>query len=138
MRDPVERIYSAARMWGRRHKIEDQAEILDAMQRHLGLPAHQGRSRYDLTITALEAAFEPGEIYYGFYETMFSQQCLGTLCDFLGLSAEPAAFDTRVNVTKRQGALPEEVFDQTRQTLAPVYTFCQKRFGSALPDNWQL
>ncbi|GFE65794.1 sulfotransferase family protein [Litoreibacter roseus] len=142
MRDPVARLWS-----GVLHKFRKRlkagtvsdAEVFDRLEFEIADPqaVNAMRSRYDRTIGALEAAVPQQRILYLFYETLFSDQALRKITDFLGIetvSADPAY---HVNVSRRPGLKPSA--DQARRAkaaLAPVYEFVHQRFGADVPPTW--
>jgi hypothetical protein len=139
LRDPVERIWSAARMDMRRRgdeAPEDPETRISHMYMH---PMYADRTRYDLTMDALEAAFPREDVFYGFYERLFSSETLAPLCDFLAIDYHQPDTSRQVNVSpKSEGAaVPED----TRRTIArhfeEVYDAVQRRFPDLdLAELW--
>jgi hypothetical protein len=130
LRDPVERVWSASRMDMRRRgddAPEDPETRIGHMYRH---PMYADRTRYDLTMDALEAAFPREAIFYGFYERLFSTETLRPLCELLGIDFHEPDFGRQVNVSpKSEGAgLPEETVRTIARHFAPVYAAVQRRF----------
>jgi hypothetical protein len=130
VRDPVERVWSAARMDMRRRgdeAPEDPETRVSHMFKH---PMYADRTRYDLTMDALEQAFPREQVFYGFYERLFSAETLAPLCDLLGIDFHEPDTSRQVNVSpKSEGAALAE---DTRRTIArhfaPVYDAVQQRF----------
>jgi hypothetical protein len=139
LRDPVERVWSAARMDMQRRGDEapqDPETRVGHMYMH---PMYADRTRYDLTMDALEAAFPRESIWYGFYERLFSADTLAPLCDFLGIDFHEPDFSRQVNVSpKSDGAgLPEETVRTIARHFAPVYAAVQRRFPDLdLAELW--
>ena len=139
LRDPVERIWSAARMDMRRRgdeAPEDPETRVGHMYRH---PMYADRTRYDLTMDALEHAFAREEVFYGFYERLFSAETLRPLCDFLGIDYHEPDTGRQVNVSpKSEGAtLPEETRRTIARHFAGVYVAVQQRFPDLdLAELW--
>lgn len=133
MRDPVERCFSMLRMADR-----NAAEAGNTV----GRPAHerfeagaksdwcQMYTRYDRTMAALEAAFAPEEIFYGFYETFLTLEELGRACAFLGIDRAHPNFDRRVNWSPREGDLDPGALQAVRAFYDDTYAACQQRFGA--------
>jgi len=74
MRDPVERIYSAARMSMRDARQSGKPVTRTENETFLDLYAERKsdrRSRYDQTIKNLDEVFGPQNILYAFYEDLF-------------------------------------------------------------------
>ncbi len=137
MRDPVERAWSQVRFNTRVNKTDTQ----NVVERVLKRPDHKfanefwSRSRYDLTIKALEEAVPAEKIYYGFYESFFQAETIRDLTDFIGLPQIEAAVDEKVFTSK------PEVMDPDFRLLAskvlePVYAFAETKFGADLPESW--
>ena len=134
MRDPVERIWSAVRM-ERRLLLNNTATTLadlpavatQVAESYAGRDAEL-RTRYDRTLQRIEAVFDPGQIYTGFYETLFDDAPLAALSDFLGVPVNASHRDVQVNVTDRGAELPADLKQAIRAHYAPVYAYCHDRF----------
>jgi hypothetical protein len=139
LRDPVERVWSAARMDMQRRgdeAPEDPETRVGHMYKH---PMYADRTRYDLTMDALEEAFPRESVWYGFYERLFSADTLAPLCDFLGIDFHEPDVGRQVNVSpKSKGAgLPENTVRTVAQYFAPVYAAVQDRFPDLeLAELW--
>ncbi len=136
MRDPVERCLSASRMYlGRAKNPQRAQEYLDrglkiAIQDHAFTQHAEMRTHYDRTLAEAEQVFGPGEIFYSFYEELFSEAETNRLTDWLGLAAHEADFETRVNSSlasskKPDGALKTRIARHYRS----VYEDMFRRFG---------
>ena len=147
MRDPIERLHSAARKQLRARDNGDRSrkigneEILNELKTMLARKnsAALRRSRYHLTIANLEAAVEPEKIGYFFYEDMFEKRNVDDICDFLGIARKSGDFDTKVNV----GNPREKKFDPAFRAFAlehlgEVYDLMQEKFGDRLPEAWKV
>lgn len=141
MRDPVGRLHAgirhALRRAGHGERVSPAA-IAERMATVLARPGDWDllRSRYDLTIRAVEQVVPAAKIAYFFHETMFCQREMDRLCTFLGIAARRAETGRGVNV----GDGPVAPLDPTlarwaRSTLAPAYEFCARKFGT-LPEAW--
>ncbi|HRK48115.1 MAG TPA: hypothetical protein PK324_20950, partial [Nocardioides sp.] len=130
LRDPVERVWSAARMDVRRRGAEGTEDPETWISRMYVRPMYADRTRYDLTMAALEQAFPRSAIFYGFYERLFSADTLRPLCELLGIDFHEPDVDRQVNVSpKAEGAtLPEETRRTIARHFAPVYDAVQLRF----------
>jgi len=142
MRDPVARLVS-----GVRHLLRGEVgskDVTPELVRErivecLADAEHSAlvRSRYDRTISRLEAAVGADKVFYLFYETMFRQSEMDRLCDFLEIARAPARLDRRVNAGSDSAtAVDDELWRAMRANLAPVYDFVRQRFGS-LPVAWE-
>jgi len=129
MRDPVERVWSGARMRRRENpkisqKSEDQM-VLGAMKK----PGFAGRTRYEETLAAMEATFAPEDCLTSFYETLFQESEIRRICTFLGLEYRAPEFDKRVNVSQKSAPLSEDTCRKVAQHFAPTYQAVAQRFG---------
>lgn len=146
MRDPEGRMESAWRMHER--NAPERRELRDGGLRGLvrraagKRPAAEepyvafagdnlSRSRYETTISAIEAVFPPEDIHYEFYEALFRPEAMAAINAFLGLPDRPADFDRRVNASPVTTAIAPEERARVRALLAPTYRFCAERFGEA-------
>jgi len=133
MRDPVERIWSAVRMERRifgNHigDINTLPPELEQVAKKYAQPKTEIRTRYDWTIRTIEQVFAPKDIFYGFYEEMFTPGELEPLCAFLGVPCRPEEIDIHVNITKRTQEMAPDLRARIQAHYAPVYDFCARRF----------
>lgn len=141
LRDPVDRLWSHARMRARRKDIDPNAADGNALRKMafgcLDKKRFLGRSDYERTITALETAVPAADILYLFYEDLFTDQSLQRLCDFAGLRFVPGQYDERVFAGITADA-PEGWARAARDKMAGVYDFVARRFGARVPAAWGL
>ena len=141
MRDPVERFWSHARFEVGREggRALDLTRIEPLLEDPFLLP----RSDYKGVIEKLEAAVDPRQIHYAFYERLVARGTvvaeMHALERFLGLAPSDAAAlraapDERENVSPTV-ALRAEDRRRVQRALAPVYEFIARKFG-ALPPGW--
>ncbi|WP_108259076.1 sulfotransferase [Mangrovicoccus ximenensis] len=143
MRDPVDRLWSQARMaskniLARNSGADFEAAAHKALKHYLGnyQAADLPRSNYRRTITELEAAVPRERIQYLFYEKLFTEDTVGMFCDFAGIDHMPADFGRRSN----EGTgldMPESVREMLGSALKVQYDFIRERFGSDAPESWQ-
>jgi len=131
MRDPVGRIWS--NLWFKNEKNADY----DPYARWPGAlhdPTIEERTRYDLIVPRIDSVFAPEEIYYGFFETIFTETAVRQLCDFLEIDYIPGDFDANPNPTRAgTSEKPSEYIDAVRREYARVYDFVRRRFGAQCP-----
>lgn len=132
MRDPVERCISGNRMYAR-HKVREQpdnpnveAEIL---AKNYMKPRFAIRTRYDLTISNLEAVFPREDIFYAFYEELFSDSAVARLCEFLDLPFREANYSEVVNGAKVKSEIPRPLRMEIRTYYQQVYDSVGAKFG---------
>lgn len=134
MRDPVDRHYSMMRM-----AEEDRSEpgfairgFLDTLDRPFG----RNMADYPAHIEALRKVFRPDELFFGFYETLFSETQIRRLCAFLDVPFMPAAYSVRVNTSGTRCELDDDLIGKARKKLAPVYDYCRQNL-SDIPAQWR-
>ncbi len=141
MRDPIERLHSAARMNVRDRGHDGESDVppdVAVFEKLLSDDTQMGRSNYEMTITNLEAVFPVEDIHYAFYEDLFNETSIKKVTDFLGITYEKPDFDARLNTTEKTSDLPIELLETARRELAPVYDFVQARFPDVdLKTLWQ-
>lgn len=135
MRDPVERCWSMLRMQRedlqQRNPAAALAEEHEALARHYKGRQCELRTRYEWTINNLEQVFDPDDIYYGFYETLFEQATLQQLQEYLKLPDFAPDVDEKVQVSKRQHeTLGDELAAEISRFYRETYQFCANRFGT--------
>ena len=130
MRDPIERIISSLRMQRRKQGLQDSPGEIQALHElcrerpeRINL-----RSDYGHTLTALKDSFGLKHCFIATYEQMFHQNCWAELCRFLGVRYQEPQWEQRVNVSRTDTDLPEELLKQLGQwqqpTLAAVQLHC--------------
>ena len=135
MRDPVSRHWSQLKYQQIRGKIQDaNAELEKSFESKV----LEERTRYDKTIRELEKVFEKSQLYYGFYEKLFTQQSVNEIQTFLGLPDQTATFDQVINRSVKSKSITEASTRRLRNHYADVYEFCAARFGASLPVEWQV
>ena len=122
MRDPIERIISSARMQRRKQGLFDSAGEVAAL-REL---CRQRPERIDLrgdyghTLKALDAAFGLSHCFVDLYEQLFTPTCWIRLCRVLNIPYEEPQWEQKLNVSRTDTALPEDVLAELGQWQAPA------------------
>lgn len=132
MRDPVARIWSAARMEKRNRLRKGQtlgSDFLDScIKRYISKnKGHIARCDYKTTVQNITKVFSEDEIYFGLYERLFDEQGCNMLQDFLGFKIKDADFSKRVNESEAE-TMSEATTKMLMEFLAPQYEFCNVRF----------
>lgn len=142
MRDPLGRLKSGLKQNLRKTKGA-AAVTSEGLARHMETavadPRSPGmlRSRYELTIQALEQATSKDKLFFLFYETMFQQSEMDRLADFLGIARRPAPVTQKVHEsTYGKVEFSPEAEALALAALAPTYDFVRARFGDAVPGKW--
>lgn len=143
MRDPVERVWSSARM-RLRNNARRKTEKPSAHQNEIRLVENYYlrksvaiRTRYDLTIKNIKEVFSEESVYYGFYETMFSDTSLASLKQFAGLDElifDPTRF---YNASPKKDDLPVDLVEKIKAYYHPVYEYVKDNFGADAIRGWR-
>jgi len=134
MREPVDRLWSHFRFMAERNPKHN---ILVDWKRFIEQPRIMERSDYKATIDALDTVFDDGTVEYFFYENMLQEETLQNLCRFVGAEFEPPKSAEARNKTSVDLAMTEEIESALRTTLQDQLSYCEDRFGSALPVTWR-
>lgn len=132
MRDPVERCWSAVRMYRRKKLGIPGLDISGDLERSLvdycRTPHAQGRGRYDKTIEALESAFDGKDIHYGLYETLFEPESLARLSAFLDIPPSTGFAHTRYNESPKEASISSEARSVVAGAFREALQYCGQRF----------
>jgi hypothetical protein len=140
MRDPVERIWSQLRMHARlaQRPQTTEADTERSLKAQLLRPAFESRTRYHRTIHALDQAFGPDGTFYGFYESLFTDDEVRRLCGLAGIDFVTPGFDRRVHSSpKAEPELSDDTVRAVAEKYRDVYVAVAVRFPDvSLPDLW--
>lgn len=136
MRDPVERVWSAARMklWGERTEARrddttprsgDERTVI----RTYRAAATHARTDYHRTAAALEQVFAATDIHYELYERLFSYDSTTKISAFLGIPHLDPELDKGVNTAPKAAPLSDRTIGRVAREYAEVYRFAVDRFG---------
>lgn len=132
MRDPVERCWSAVRMYRQKRLPVPGVGAgggEEAALRAYCRTAHaRQHGRYDRTVTALERAFPADRIHFGFYENMFSEGSLRALSSFIGIEPKPDFLDRQLNVSPKSAELSPDTYRIVAEAYSDALAFCGERF----------
>lgn len=140
MRDPAARLVSGVNMNARKDRPKGGGDFSARLAAALADPQDAGvlRSRYDLTIARLERAVPREQVCYLFFETLFRQEEIDRLADFLGVARRPAEFGDKVNAARSgESKASAEEIARAVAALAPAYEYVRARFGDAVPPSWR-
>lgn len=136
MRDPVDRIWSQARMQHQRTAAPGDPTAEERVLERYAEPQFTSRSLYHRTIDALDEAFGE-DAHYEFYERLFTPESVAALCEAVGISMYPPALEKRRNETRAQAELPESTQRAVAGHLVEVYQRVAERFPDVdLPAIW--
>lgn len=139
LRDPVARLWSHIRMMAAR-RAADPSEVPERsrniLRRVLSGKEQQIeiRSQYDAALGRLRGAVAPERLLCLFYEDMFGGDGVERICDFLGISRQPADVSTRIHAGPSVEPTPDMI-EKMRAWLAPQYDAVAADMG-ALPPAW--
>ncbi len=141
MRDPIERLWSMARMarrnkakLGKKNQINETEE--EQLMRLSTGKAAIGRTRYDKTIANLEKIFPREDIMYGFYESMFEESFYNEFRTFLGVDLIDPDFEQIRNASPKTTLISDDLFSKLVQSYSMVYTFIHEKFGDIPLGIW--
>lgn len=137
MRDPVERVLSATRMY-RRNRRRDLGDAAitepeqDEVLRYYRSKQCEYLTAYERTIERLESTFPTADVHYEFYERLFRTASIEAITSFLDLPFVTPDFTRELNVSRNGERLDaparRAVFEHYRGT----YDALAQRFGSDL------
>lgn len=142
MRDPIERVLSATRMYRRnRRRDAGDAAVIETEQDEVlacfRSEKYEVRTRYQDTIANLEAVFPEEERHYEFFERLFRDESIEAIARFLDIPFVAPDLSRQINVSRNDSVLDATtraaVFEHYRDT----YAFVARRFGADLVrDLW--
>ena len=136
MRDPVNRLQSSVQMAFREKGIQPTLDQeLAAMDQAHMKKIDSNRVNYAHTVGVLDEVFGD-DIFYNFYENLFQDDTITSLCNFLNIPHAPGNFDLRVNVSKTKNVIDAADTARFAAGYQQVYDFCAKRFGANVPQKW--
>lgn len=139
MRDPVERIWSMIHQAAKVRKSLKTSRPIPERQfnvSHFTSPGASKRTRYDRTITELEKVFPRQDIFYGFYESLFTPDTYSQISDFLGIPLKTPLFDTIKNSSLMKNAIEPELAAEVAKHYSDTYEFILQRFGNPMRERW--
>ena len=139
MRDPVERVWSLARMKQRNMDNEkrDQFDEFKYIEKAADNGFTSYKSQYDKTINQLEEAFDPTQIHYGFYENLFEADNYYRIKNFLDIPLKPFDSSQVFNASPKSSSLPAELNQKLVRHFKPTYDYIAQRYGDTVLKLWQ-
>ncbi|MDG1663592.1 MAG: sulfotransferase [Pseudomonadales bacterium] len=136
MRDPVERVWSQVRMDRRERRAKNSDCVFDMSETDELLSSYdtvkyEFRTRYELTIKNLESVFSKDSIFYGLYESFFTEQSICRLARFLGTPNLNPDFSFKVNISSKENqCLDEYAFSKVASFYKETYLYCDEQFNT--------
>lgn len=121
MRDPVARLRSHLNMEIAKGRVPERDEA-SLLQSFYPTAEAAARSRYDLTLVAMEEVFAPEDRFIALFETLFTPDGTADFADWAGMATERDAGGKAVNARgSGQNSLPEALEAEIARHYAPVY-----------------
>ncbi|MCB0896946.1 MAG: sulfotransferase [Nocardioides sp.] len=139
MRDPVERIWSAVRMYQQRNPGAHPGSSVERVGHVFGRPRFEGPTRYERTMAAVEQVFGPTGACYALFEELFEAETVTRICRFLGIGAHDPDFDRQVNTSPKERGhrMPEPLARRVAEHYRSTYDAVADRFGrDAVLRRW--
>jgi Sulfotransferase domain len=132
MREPITRLESSIKMGLRRSKRLHETTNKEMARKILvELNSHDDllRSNYSYACQQIDRVFSPNEVFFGFYETLFSEMEVKRLAHFLNMM--PQEFDTEniINSTNKYFKYSSEDVKKFTIEVQDRYEFVSKRFN---------
>lgn len=132
LRDPVERCWSAARMYRRKQAnvagLDHRMEESELVVRYAQTAHCQRRGRYERTVHNLEQCLRPEQIHYAIYEDLFTRESIERMSDFLGRPCDPLFGTETFNVSSKSETLTRTAAAQVAEAFRETLAFCAARF----------
>lgn len=126
MRDPFERCWSAVRMFKRNQNLSGSDD--DYLKQLYRTNAFRFRTTYQETIAALEQVFDIEDVFYGFYENLFTKNSIESLSRFLCVTPNFAAIGQHYNISPKSETCRTDLQNEVVSFYQDVYAYCNKRF----------
>lgn len=132
MRDPVARCISAAQM-NRRKGTDTEGvpltgDLDSAVKVYARSPEARLRADYRRTIETIRSVLPEDKIFFGFYETLFTEPEIARLSDFVGVVTRFDMAGARVNSHAKTETVCDETRAELREILRDTYEFCAAAF----------
>lgn len=134
MRDPTDR--AASHLRHARRRVDKDIELDDLLERVDASSPIYIRSDYRYTLKTLRDLGLAERCRFLIYEDLFNQDCMDSLCDWLGLPRHEAVFDKRLNPGVGD-ALSEDQLLRLRDRLAPIYDDLRSDPAAASAASWR-
>ncbi|SNS56657.1 hypothetical protein [Antarctobacter heliothermus] len=135
MRDPVDRLRSHLRMEMEKGRHPQSAENDAPLTDFFATPEAEARSRYDLTLDAIEAVFAPEDCFVTTFETLFTANGIADLARFAGVPIDPQAGMRSVNSRAKGAGVSETLEADIARHYAPVYRAVARRLPQ-IAETW--
>lgn len=136
MRDPIERTWSQIRMTVR-DKDKSTLPNDSVLIRNIYKKPHMHlRSNYLRTMHELEKTFEKENIYYGFYEDLFTESSYKKLIDFLEVEIGKPDFNFKTNVSPKSTKLDLDLKKEIANFYSDLYNHIDEMTNGYSKEIW--
>ena len=132
MRNPADRLWSHIR-----HNAHVFQENIEDHCAHITEPAYYLRSDYQRTIQELYKSTGKHNILLMFYEELFCDESIKTICQFCGIDFIPADYTNFSNKGKISKTLSPGLRYNFIQHLHHVYKYVNELFAGDIPNSWK-
>ncbi|MCT4369656.1 sulfotransferase family protein [Yangia mangrovi] len=128
MRDPVDRLRSHMRMEMAKDRLAAEESNAAPLRAFYATAEAEARSRYELTIAAIERVFAPDDRFLCLFEDLFTAEGIAALSDFAQVPCDPTQGGQAVNArAKGSGSLPEALLAEIAAHYRPAYEAAAER-----------
>lgn len=135
MRDPVDRIRSHMRMEMAKGRLPSDSDNETPLRGFFPTSEAAARTRYDLTLEAIDAVFDRVDVHLCFFEELFTPSGVKALARFAQVPVEETAGQAKVNAREKGGTVSDELTAEIARHYAPVYRAVAERFPH-VRDIW--
>lgn len=132
MRDPVARIRSQYRMDLDKGTAPEPADFETGLRAFYPGAEAAARTRYDMTLAAMEEVFAPEDRFLCLFEELFTPEGISALAEFADVPAEAEAGGKKVNARGSAGGISDDLTAEIARHYAPVYQAVAKRLPQVL------
>lgn len=132
MRNPADRFWSSMK-FNARHLPDFDIDVM--FDRLIEREDFQLLSDYGRTIREAGAVFGRDRLHLEFYERLFDQSAVESICRFAGIAPAAADFGARSNASL-EGDMPAARRAQAVQAFSHVYREIAEHFQGDIPESW--
>lgn len=129
MRDPLHRIVTHARLEREQQPGRFAGPLEEWVERWYAEPAYELRTRYDLTLDALDRSFGPGDVWFGFRERLAGADSLSGLAGVAKIAHSPDQGPAPRRHPSVTAGLPTDLAREIVGHYRHVYDHVADRFG---------
>ncbi|WP_323764292.1 sulfotransferase family protein [Marinovum sp.] len=132
MRDPVARIRSHYRMDLDKGIAPEPVDFETGLRAFYPSAEAAARTRYDMTLDAMETVFAPEDRFLCLFEELFTPEGVTALAGFAGVPVEAGAGSRKVNARGSAGGISDALTAEIARHYAPVYAAVARRLPQVL------